>query len=67
MSTARQKLERARLAPINLMPLQESFTEAFEAIEQLDSRHSDARGTSYAGIRTAETRDVARRMTQDAR
>jgi hypothetical protein len=47
-------------------PLPPSLEEAFEAIEQLDSRHPDSRGTSYAGIRVAETRDVARRMAQDA-
>jgi len=65
--SARSKLARIKLVKINPLPLPPSLAEAFEAIEQLDSRHPEPRGTSYGAIRTAEARDVARRMTQDGR
>ena len=43
-----------------------SLETAFAEIEQLDARHPEARGTTYGGIRSAETRDHRARMTQDA-
>ncbi|MCE0483225.1 MAG: hypothetical protein LV479_03185 [Methylacidiphilales bacterium] len=50
----RQRLDQ--LARIEQAPLPPSLAEAFEAVENLDARHPTARGTTYAGIRTAETR-----------
>jgi hypothetical protein len=40
---------------------------AFQEIESLGRGHPDSRGVTYAGIRNAESRAVARRKAQNAR
>jgi len=61
----RKKKYLSRLQKGEGLPLPASLEEAFAEIEQLDSHHPDSRGTTYAGIRVAETRDVAPRTHPD--
>lgn len=44
-----------------------SLAEAFAEIEQLDARHPESRGSTYAAIRQHESRCHRARMTQDGR
>jgi hypothetical protein len=48
-------------------PMPKSLEQAFEEIDSLETGHPHARGTTYGGIRNAETRDIRSMMNSEAR
>ena len=59
-----REIERLQARPAVIPP---GLLAAFRELESLDAGSTDARGMTYAGIRTAETRDCRAGMTREGR